>query len=132
MKDFVVVIGAYKEESAGQLAELQETVDRLRLPAFLSQKDIESMPHTDIVTDATEVKVGDLNKLVLLDKERNPDLVAALRHLLAFGAKGMIVLFGNNDTRDYIRENKAYSAKELKTFSEELLRLLPLFGRRLA
>ena len=132
MEDFYVVVGAYKEESEGQVKELTEAVERFRLPKFYTRTEMDELPTTDLVLKENEVKIGDLNKLVFLEKDKNPDLVAALRVLLALSAKGVVLTFGNNDTRDYIREKKAYSAKEVKAFAEELLRLSPLFGRRLA
>lgn len=131
MKDFFVVVGAYKEESEGQIKELIEAVKRFRLPKFFSSEEIGKMQTTDLTITPTESKIGDLEKLVYLTKEKNPDLIFALRHLLAFGAKGVVLTFGNNENRNYIREKKAYSAKEVKAFSEELLRLSPLFGRRI-
>ena len=131
MRDFSVVIGAYKEESAGQIKELVDAVERFRLPKFFSAEEIAETDTTDLMQTEKEVKIGDLDRLVYLKKEKNPDLVIALRHLLSFGAKGVVLTFGNNETRDYIRDGKAYSAKEVKAFAEELLRLAPLFGRRI-
>lgn len=132
MKEFFVIIGAYKEESAGQIKELTEAVERFRLPKFYSRDKMEKLDTTTLFETPTEVKIGDLNKLVYLDKEKNPDLITSIRHLLSFGAKGVVLTFGNNENRDYIRENRAYGAKEVKSFAEELIRLCPLFGRRLA
>lgn len=131
MTDFIIVVGAYREESEGQIKELTEAVERFRLPKFYSRVEIESLDTTDLVETPTEAKIGQKDKLVFLDKTKNPDPVVSLRYLLSFQVKGVVLTFGNNDTRDYIREGKAYSAKETKVFAEEIIRLAPLFGRRI-
>ena len=132
MRDFFIYVGAYKEESEGQIKELKEAVERFRLPHFCTRDEREKMDLTDLVFSKNEAKIGDPGKLVFLQKDKNPDLIFALRLLLSFGAKGVVLTFGNNENRDYIRENKAYSAKEVKSFAEEAIRLAPLFGRKLA
>ena len=131
MKDFLVVLGAYKEESEGQIKELKEAVERFRMPRLYANAEIKDLDVTFLAQTPGAACLGNNEKLVFLSKDRNEDLVSAARLLLALDARGVVLLFGNNENRDYIKEGAAYKAKEVRAFCEELLRLAPLFNRRL-
>ena len=126
MKDFSVYLTAYKEESEGQVKELKSFANTLNVP-YISHAELPETVTMETGTDFARVPAG----IIYIDKEHNPDLIKAARLALAFGANGVIIPFGNNENRDYIKNNVAFLSKEVKKAVEEINRLAPLFGRKI-
>lgn len=126
MKDFSVYLTAYKEESEGQIKELASFADNNNVP-FIRRALLPSTNTMSSRDNFAEVPSG----VIYIDKEHNPDLIRAVRLALTFDADGVVIPFGNNANRDYIRDEIAYYSKEVKKAVEEIKRLAPLFGRKI-
>lgn len=124
MKEFFIYLTAYKEESEGQLKELRAFADDHNVP-FLRRDELPESETMETSTNSANVGEG----IIYIDKEHNDDLIKAVRLALTFDADGVVIPFGNNDKRDYIKNNLAFSSKEAKKAVEEITRLAPLFGR---
>ena len=124
MKELFIYLTAYKEESEGQLKELCAFADSLNVP-FLYRDELPASETMETGKNSANVGEG----IIYIDKEHNGDIIKAVRNALTFGCDGVIIPFGNNDKRDYIKNNLAFSSKEAKKAVEEIMRLAPLFGR---
>ena len=127
MKHFFIYLTAYKEESKGQIKELSSFASTLNTP-YLSHAELPDFVTMESGEDCARVPAG----IIYIDKEHNPDLIKAVRLALTFGADGVVIPFGNNENRDYIKNNVAFLSKEVKKAVEEATRLAPLFNRKIA
>ena len=126
MKEFGVFLTAYKEESEGQIKELQAFAANFGVP-FLRRSELPDTVKMESGADYAHMQSG----IIYIDKEQNDDLIKALRLALTFNADGVVIPFGNNENRDYIKTDLAYYSKEVKKALEEVIRLAPLFGRKI-
>lgn len=130
MENFYVSVISIEEKGAGILHENDCAVLLLGLRKCLTLPDVEKrFPIGSIATGEAAAFV-EKGKVLYIDKRKNPDLVKAVRTALCFGAVGVVVPFGNNVNRPYIREGRAYDKKELTAAIGEIKRLAPLFGRK--
>lgn len=129
-KPFYFLTGAYREESGGQLAELDKFVKSAGLPRLYAAEEIALWGDlAELIVDGDTAYVP-RNSVLSVDKKKNPDIVRSTRTALSMDAKGIVLLFGNNPNRDYIKDGLAYSAQEVKRAAEEAIRLSPLFNRK--
>lgn len=129
-KPFYFLTGAYREESGGQLAELDKFVKSVGLPRLYTAEEIAlwgDLAELIVDGDTADVPSG---SVLTADKKKNPDIVRTLRTALSMDAKGVLFLFGNNPNRNYIKDGSTYSAQEIKSAAEEAIRLSPLFNRK--
>lgn len=124
---FYIIPCAYARESEGQIKELTRTVNSCKLERLYD--GYVGAETLDTVGEAVRVKKGGV---YLVEKPRNPDIIRAVRILLAMEAGGVVIEFGNNPVRGYIKDGSAYSAREFVAAVDEVKRLAPLFGRRTA
>ncbi len=131
MKKFYVAVISAEENGAGILKENERAVRACGLSGCC---DIEAV--------AEKFKIGKISAsgssatvtdgMVYLDKRENPDIIFSVRLALCFGAEGVIIPFGNNKNRPYVKEGRAYTTKEMVSAVGELKRLAPLFNREFA
>jgi len=131
MKKFYVVIISTEEDGAGILKENERAVRSCGLSGCCDIETVkEKLKIGKISAAGNSVNVTD--GILFLDKRDNPDIIFSVRLALCFGAEGVIIPFGNNKNRPYIREGRAYTTKEMSAAVGEIKRLAPLFNREFA
>lgn len=128
-KPFKVILSAYKEESSGQISELIRFAERYNAE-ITSHAELEGMSFGKIATNCDSAHVAQ-NALLYMDKKNNSDIVLAVRAALTFNAEGILLKFSVNPMRDYVKNNDCYTSSEVSKALDELIRLAPLFSRRI-
>ncbi len=128
-KPFTIILSAYKEESSGQISELIRFAEKYGAK-LVSHAELEGLKFEAMTSSSCSACVKE-NALLYMDKKNNANIVLAVRAALTFNAAGILIKFGVNPMRDYILNGDCYAAGEVGKGLNELIRLAPLFGRRL-
>lgn len=130
MKNFYVSVISIEEKGAGILHENDCAVLLLGLKKCRTLAETAELFPIGCIATSETASFLEKDKLLYIDKRNNPDLTLAVREALCHGATGVVIPFGNNPNRPYIREGRAYTKKELAAAVGEIRRLAPLFGRK--
>lgn len=130
MKNFFVFVVSVEETGAGILKENACAVLSFGISKCLTLPEVEKKVEIGRIATGEASSFYERDKVLYVDKCKNPDIVTAVRTALCHDAQGVIIPFGNNKNRPYIREGRAFTTKEAATAVEEIKRLCPLFGRR--
>lgn len=126
-RPFYVFSKLYKEEGAGQIEE-GARVSASSGAAFLTEEEAKRFPLRKLTVKGKSAESEE--GVVFLLKSEAPDVVEAVRLALSFACDGIIIVFGNNPSRSYIRNGEVYDVSDLKKSCDEAKRLCPLFGRK--
>lgn len=127
MRKFYLYCGTDKKISAGQAREAEAClsscgVSENRSLAALKKSGIALYP---AVTSGNSCKISP-RAVNVVNADKNPDLITAVRACLTFEAEGVFIPFGANPN---FCGGTAYAFPEVKKAVAELKRLSPLFGR---
>lgn len=128
MKKFFTAVISIEETGAGILRENDCAVLLCGLERCLTLEEASHFGVGSISTGESSVFIAG-EGLLYIDKRKNPDIILAVRTALCHGAQGVIIPFGNNRNRPYIREGRGYASEEMISAVREIKRLAPLFGR---
>ncbi len=129
MKDFRLIVISYEENGTGILRENDCAVLACGIEKCGDIADIEPSRIGKIATDGKNI-FAEKGRLLYMDKGSNHDIIKAVRIALSVDADGIIIPFGNNPSRPYIREGRAYTTREMQSAVWEVKRLAPLFDKK--
>ena len=126
-RPFYVFFFFYKEEGVGQIEE-GARVSASSGAAFLTEEEAKRFPLRKLTVKGKSAEGAE--GVVFLLKSEAPDVVEAVRLALSFACDGVIMVFGNNPSRSYIKNGEVYDTTELKRSCDEAKRLCPVLGRK--